>query len=148
MKTHAVVLAMIGALGLQACTSLVTTPGNSNVASVQTATVTLLTDVIVGEEIKGEASSTIILSLFTIGAPENLADPAADIQFYNIPLGTSAIETLRAGARYAALTAGKADTIVMPKYRVKTDDYFLFKKVTVAVTGYKGTYVKPVSTKR
>lgn len=141
MRFTRAVVGIIVTLGLQACTSIVTTPGTSNLHTyVQTS---LSADVVVGEEIQGFATAKIILNLFTLGGPDNLADPQQDSL-----LGPSSMETLRAGARYAALTANKADLIVLPKYTTIVDDYFVFKDVKVTVKGFKGTLVKPITTKR
>jgi len=133
-------LSAVALLGLQGCTGTIISPGSSDLHTyVKTS---LSADITTGEEIKGVASAKIILNLFTVGAPSNLADPGQDSL-----MGVSAMETLRAGARYNALSASKADLIVLPKYTTKINDYLVYKEVEVTVIGYKGTLSKPTMSK-
>ncbi|MBJ7548876.1 hypothetical protein JHC42_18745, partial [Pseudomonas sp. OA3] len=45
----------------------------------------------------------------------------------------------KSAAAYKAVKASGADVIVAPRYEVNVQDYFVYKTVSVNVTGNKGT---------
>ena len=49
------------------------------------------------------------------------------------------MSSAKAAAAFKAVKNSNADLIVAPRYEVSVNDYFLFKKVDVKVTGSKGT---------
>jgi hypothetical protein len=133
-------LSAVALLGLQACTGTIVSPAASDLHTyVKTS---LSVDITTGEEITGVASATVILKFFTFGAPTDLADPEEDFLSRVSPM-----ETLRAGARYNALSSSKADLILLPRYTAKIKDYLVYREVEVTVTGYKGTLGKPTASK-
>lgn len=102
----------------------------------------LKADVSVGEKITGTASSVNLFWLFNLGMPDKFADGV----LYNTEAKEGPrvswfipIENIKAAAVYDAVSKSKADVIVAPKYVVEYNDYLLFRRVHVTVTGYKGT---------
>lgn len=45
----------------------------------------------------------------------------------------------KAAAAYKAVKSSGSDLIVAPRYEVNVEDYFIYKKVDVTVTGNKGS---------
>lgn len=102
----------------------------------------LKADVSVGEKITGTASSVNLFWLFNLGMPDKFSDGV----LYNTEAKEGPrvswfipIENIKAAAVYDAVSKSKADVIVAPKYVVEYNDYLLFRRVHVTVTGYKGT---------
>jgi len=122
---------------LAGCTSLNTSqfsePFSGRVSS------NLKADVAVGEKISGSASSILLFGLITLGAPNKLADgivyggASAGNPYFN------PYEELKSAAAYNAVTEGKADVIIAPRYTISGTNYFLFKTLNATVSGYKGT---------
>jgi hypothetical protein len=104
-------------------------------ATVQTD---LKADVTVGQEITGKSTMNIIMNLFAIG-DSKFADGVVygpgNISGLGLP---DPISKTKAAAAYNAVSASGADVILAPRYVVDVMDYFVFKKVTVTVTGYAG----------
>lgn len=96
-------------------------------------------DIQVGEKISGQSSVTKIL-FFTLGADKEFADGVAyggsggSAFPFGDPVGDA-----KAAAAYKAVTSSGADVIVLPRYTVKTNNYFVFSTIDVSVEGYKGT---------
>ena len=49
------------------------------------------------------------------------------------------VSATKAAAAYKAVKSSGSDLIVAPRYAVSVEDYFIFKKVNVTVTGNKGS---------
>ncbi|MNJ65920.1 hypothetical protein D3C77_619600 [compost metagenome] len=49
------------------------------------------------------------------------------------------VSSAKAAAAFKAVKSSDADLIVAPRYEVSVQDYFVFKKVDVKVTGSKGS---------
>ena len=48
------------------------------------------------------------------------------------------VSSVKSAAAFKAVKSSGADLIVAPRYEVSVQDYFVFKKVDVKVTGNKG----------
>lgn len=96
-------------------------------------------DIQVGQKITGQSSVTKVL-FFTLGADKEFADGVAygGSQGSSLPFGDP-VSNAKASAAYKAVKSSGADVIVLPRYTVKTQNYFLFSKIDVTVEGYKGT---------
>lgn len=105
----------------------------------------LKADVKVGGTITGESSTNILFNLFAFGGDSQFADGVA----YGggasggggglaLPI-PDPVSTTKAAAAYKAVKSSGADLIVAPRYEVSVQDYFVFKKVSVKVTGNKGS---------
>jgi hypothetical protein len=103
----------------------------------------LKADVKVGETITGQSSTNILFNFFAFGGDNQYADGVA----YGggsaggglgLPI-PDPVSTTKAAAAYKAVKASGADLIVAPRYEVTVQDYFIFKKVNVKVTGSKGS---------
>ena len=104
-------------------------------------------DVSVGQDIKGHAESTVLLGLFDIGGPSKYSDGVAytstngstSSSAFSL-FGPSLTEQLKAAAVYKAIHSTKnADIIVAPRYDIYTNNYLVYKTVSVSVTGKAGT---------
>lgn len=104
-------------------------------------TADLKADVKVGGPISGQSSTNILFNFLAFGGDNEYAD--------GVTYGGSAgggmglglpdpVSTTKAAAAYKAVKSSGADLIVAPRYEVKVQDYFIFKKVDVTVTGSKG----------
>lgn len=102
----------------------------------------------VGDKISGESSATVLLGIFTLGAPTTVADgiaytAAGDARPSLLPISRPSLASkVRAAAAYNAVNNAKADIIVAPQYVVETKNFVLFQQVNVKVEGYKGTITK------
>ncbi|GAB7530310.1 hypothetical protein PS3A_27210 [Pseudomonas sp. 3A(2025)] len=101
----------------------------------------LKADVKVGGPISGQSSTNILFNFLTFGGDNEYAD--------GVTYGGSAggglalglpdpVSTTKAAAAYKAVKSSGADLIVAPRYEVKVQDYLIFKKVDVKVTGSQG----------
>ncbi|WNW12510.1 hypothetical protein RRX38_15635 [Pseudomonas sp. DTU_2021_1001937_2_SI_NGA_ILE_001] len=102
----------------------------------------LKADVSVGGPISGESSTNVLFNFLTLGADNQYADGVAygGSAAGGLALGLpDPVSTTKAAAAYKAVKASGADLIVAPRYEVKVQDYFIFKKVDVKVMGNKGT---------
>ena len=103
----------------------------------------LKADVKVGETISGESSTNILFNFFAFGGDTQFADGVvygggAGGGGLALPI-PDPISTTKAAAAYKAVKSSGADLIVAPRYEVNVEDYFIFKKVAVKVTGNKGS---------
>jgi len=99
----------------------------------------LKAEIDVGSQITGQASTNILLNLFTFGGDSKYADGVAYGAGGGAAVGLpDPVSKAKAAAAYNAVTASGADVIVAPKYVVDVTDYFVFKQVKVNVTGYAG----------
>lgn len=102
----------------------------------------LKADVKVGGTITGE-SSTNVFNFLSFGGDNHFADGVT----YGGASGGGGlglalpdpVSTAKAAAAYKAVKSSGADLIVAPRYEVSVQDYFIFKKVNVKVTGSKGS---------
>ncbi len=92
-----------------------------------------------GGEISGTSQQSVLFGIFKWGGSGKIADNA------QLP---GSEDSLKREAIYSACETGSADIVLLPQYIVKEDNYFIFKKRTCTVTGYKGniTGVKSIST--
>lgn len=101
----------------------------------------LKADIAVGEKISAKSSMNILFGFIKFGGDNKFADGvsysgAGDGGFAGLIDPTSAVKS---AAAYNAVKGANADIIVHPSYVLEVNDYFIFKKVTATVTGYKGT---------
>lgn len=105
----------------------------------------LKADVKVGGTITGESSTNILFNFFAFGGDSQFADGVAYGGGASGSGGGLAlpipdpVSTTKAAAAYKAVKSSGADLIVAPRYEVSVQDYFVFKKVSVKVTGNKGS---------
>ena len=101
----------------------------------------LKADVRVGEPISGQSSVNILFGVLKLGGDSQFADGVS----YGGSEGGSMlnafdpVSSAKSAAAFKAVKASGADLIVAPRYEVSVQDYFLFKKVDVKVTGNKGS---------
>lgn len=86
----------------------------------------------------GEATVNCLFGLITWGV-SNYADDAFVKTGPALTLLTSANDVAKQGATYNACEAAKADYLLGAKYRLDTEDYFVFKTIKCTATGYPGT---------
>lgn len=98
----------------------------------------LKADVRVGEPISGESAVNILFGVIKFGGDSQFADGVV-YDGAGAGFGFDPIGSVKAAAAYKAVTASGADVIVAPRYDINVEDYFVFKKVHVKVTGNKGT---------
>ena len=126
----AVVLATSG------CTSHNVSQPHAPVTGAVTAD--LKANIEVGGEISGQSSSNILFGLLKISGDSEFADGVTyggAAPAFSLPDPVSAT---KAAAAYKAVKSSGSDLIVAPRYSVSVEDYFIFKKVNVTVTGNKG----------
>lgn len=61
-----------------------------------------------------------------------------DVQYVDGYGGSGRVGTVKSAAAYKAIQSGNGDVLVAPQYKVKTDNYLLFTRITVDVEGYRG----------
>lgn len=103
----------------------------------------LKADVKVGEAISGESSTNVLFGWLNIGGDTQFADgvtygAASGGGGIGLPL-PDPISSTKAAAAFKAVKSSGSDLIVAPRYEVTVNDYFIFKKVNVKVTGNKGS---------
>ncbi|MEE9412255.1 MAG: hypothetical protein V3V22_04295 [Methylococcales bacterium] len=105
----------------------------------------LKADIDVGEKISGTSSGTVILGILTVGGETTFADgvsygaEAGDDGSSLLNLFGDASKPIKAAAAYNAISGSNADVIVAPKYITNVTNYYVFKRINVTVSGYKGT---------
>ncbi|MDB6142757.1 MAG: hypothetical protein JWP80_1801 [Pseudomonas sp.] len=104
-------------------------------------TADLKANVQVGEQISGESSTNILFGWLNIGGDNQFADGVTyGGDGGSSPLGfLDPVSSVKAAAAYKAVKSSGSDLIVAPRYEVTVEDYFVFKKVNVKVTGNKGS---------
>jgi hypothetical protein len=137
LNTAALVSVMALATG---CTSLNVSQPIAPVAGV--VKTNLKADVAVGERISGESKVNVLFGFIKFGGDSQFADGVT----YGAESGSGMslaafdpVSSVKSAAAYKAVTNANADLIVAPRYEVNVQDYFIFKKVDVKVTGNKGT---------
>ncbi len=126
----AVVLATSG------CMSHNVSQPNAPIAGSVTAD--LKANIEVGDVITGQSSSDILFGVLKISGDSEFADGVSyggPTPAFSLPDPVSAT---KAAAAFKAVKSSGADLIVAPRYAVSVEDYFIFKKVNVTVTGNKG----------
>ena len=101
----------------------------------------LKADVAVGETISGQSQVNILFGFLKFGGDSQFAD-GVTYGGESGGLGLSAfdpISSAKAAAAFKAVKSSGSDLIVAPRYEVNVQDYFIFKKVDVKVTGNKGS---------
>jgi hypothetical protein len=102
----------------------------------------LKADVKVGEVISGESSTNVLFGWLNIGGDNQFADGVsyggASGGGMGLPL-PAPVSSAKAAAAYKAVKSSGSDLIVAPRYEVTVNDYFIFKQVSVKVTGNKGS---------
>ncbi|KPW39394.1 hypothetical protein ALP45_200030 [Pseudomonas coronafaciens pv. atropurpurea] len=102
----------------------------------------LKADVKVGGTISGESSTNVLFNFLSFGGDSQFADGVTYGGSSDGGLGLSLpdpVSSAKAAAAYKAVKSSGADLIVAPRYEVSVQDYFIFKKVNVKVTGSKGS---------
>ncbi|MBG5516742.1 hypothetical protein I5E32_13110 [Pseudomonas aeruginosa] len=102
----------------------------------------LKADVAVGEPISGDSSVNILFGFLKFGGDSQFADGVTYGAESGSGLSLGAfdpVSSAKAAAAFKAVKNSNADLIVAPRYEVSVNDYFLFKKVDIKVTGSKGT---------
>lgn len=102
----------------------------------------LKADVAVGESISGESKVNILFGFLKLGGDSHFADGVTYGADSGSALSLAAfdpVSSAKAAAAYKAVKSSNADLIVAPRYEVSIQDYFIFKKVDVKVTGNKGS---------
>ncbi len=103
-------------------------------------TADLKANIEVGGKITGQSSSNILFGVLKISGDSEFADgvtyDGAPSPAFSLPDPVSAT---KAAAAFNAVKSSGADLIVAPRYAVSIEDYLVFKKVNVTVTGNKGT---------
>lgn len=87
---------------------------------------------------QGEATVNCLFGLITWGVSE-YADDAFVETGLGVTLIKSANDVAKQGATYNACEKAKADYLLGAKYRLDTEDYFVFKTVKCTAIGYPGT---------
>lgn len=127
---------------------------NKPSASIQPYIVTneIRADIKVGEKITGESDLNVLFGWITFGGDNNFADGVVydGITSGGLLAGNpfDSVPQVQAAAAYKALAPVNGDVIVSPRYEVTVDSYFVFKKIHVKVTGYKGTINNIISTNK
>lgn len=104
-----------------------------------TVTADLKANIDVGGEITGHSSSNILFGVLKISGDSEFADGVTyggPAPAFSLP---DPISATKAAAAYKAVKSSGSDLIVAPRYAVSVEDYFIFKKVNVTVTGNKGS---------
>lgn len=104
-----------------------------------TVTADLKANIDVGGEITGQSTSNILFGVLKITGDSEFADGVTyggPAPAFSLP---DPISATKAAAAYKAVKSSGSDLIVAPRYAVSVEDYFIFKKVNVTVTGNKGS---------
>lgn len=101
----------------------------------------LKADVAVGETISGQSQVNILFGFLKFGGDSQFADGVTyGGESGGLGLGAfDPISSAKAAAAFKAVKSSGSDLIVAPRYEVNVQDYFIFKKVDVKVTGNKGS---------
>ena len=123
-------------LATSGCMSHNVSQPNAPIAGSVTAD--LKANIEVGDVITGQSSSDILFGVLKISGDSEFADGVSyggPTPAFSLPDPVSAT---KAAAAFKAVKSSGADLIVAPRYAVSVEDYFIFKKVNVTVTGNKG----------
>ena len=104
-----------------------------------TVTADLKANIDVGGKITGQSTSNILFGVLKISGDSQFADGVSyggPAPAFSLP---DPISATKAAAAYKAVKSSGSDLIVAPRYAVSVQDYFIFKKVNVTVTGNKGS---------
>ena len=96
------------------------------------------------ERVSGQAQVNVLFGLFAWGDTSAFADNAtlaANDSIWSALLAwlPNAKEIAAKAAFYNACKSSKSDAVVAARYEIQTDDYFVFKKMNVKVTGFPAT---------
>lgn len=121
---------------LSGCTSYNTSaPSAGIVGQVESS---VKANIAVGQKIEGEATANVLMGLIKWGAGDHFVDGVSYGTGGALSFADPAASA-KSAAAYNAVKASGADLIVAPRYEITTEDYMVFKKIHVKVTGYKGT---------
>jgi hypothetical protein len=143
MKKLGLTALAAGSVLLSGCASMNQSQPSAPISG--SVSVPLTASVDVGKDITGTSSATIICGFLSVGGDSKFADGvvysggASDGWF-------DTVAPIKSAAAYNAVTAGNADILIAPRYTIDTQDYFVYKTVTVTVTGKAGT-IKNISSK-
>ncbi len=100
------------------------------------------------ERVDGQAKVNVLLWIFAWGDTSTFADNASlmpsdspwlvKVLFGWLP---NAKEIASKAAFYNACVSSKSDAVVAARYEIVTDDYIVFKKMNVKVTGFPATLI-------
>ncbi|MDD4556098.1 MAG: hypothetical protein PHE89_02040 [Alphaproteobacteria bacterium] len=124
------------ALGLSGCASLNQgVPAGALQANVYT---NQSANVQVGQKVTADSSANVIFGFITLSEDSKFADGVsyAGQGALNLLDTTGAVKS---AAAYKAMKSSGADVLVAPTYITEIEDFFVFKKVKVTVSAYKGT---------
>jgi hypothetical protein len=100
----------------------------------------LYADIFAGPKIEGHASKACVLWIFC-NSPDKYADGIL-YHYGNPEYGYFSIDSandVKSAAAYDAVTKYNADLIIMPKYIIEYNNYFIYQSWNATVTGYLGT---------
>jgi hypothetical protein len=133
------------AMVLTGCKSI-----NTNDATATTkfaSTVEYDTQVTVAEKaVTGEANINVLFGCIAWGVSAFADDAFSATTNSPLSLIASPNTLAKQAAVYNACEANKADALLGAKYKIDTEDYFVFKKVKCTATGYPGV-IKGVKVK-
>lgn len=127
------------------CSSFHQSQPNASLASSVNAN--LKANIEVGEQITGKSEVAVILGIFDVGTTGKSADGVSYGSGTGGLTSFGTIETAKSEAAYDAVTKSKADIIVMPRYTIQENGFFLYKTINVTVVGLKGTIKSVVDTR-
>jgi hypothetical protein len=94
----------------------------------------------VGDKIQGEATIQRVLcfswgsSKFADGVNYSATETAPGLSFFGDSMGAG-----KAAAAYNACVDSNADVIIVPRYTIEDNNYFVYQKTKFNVVGFKGT---------
>lgn len=101
----------------------------------------LKANVSVGEKISGHSQINVLFGFIKFGGDSQYAD-GVTYGGESGGLGLASLDPVagaKAAAAFKAVKSSGSDLIVAPRYEVSVNDYVIFKKVDVKVTGNKGS---------
>jgi hypothetical protein len=144
MKKLGLAAVMAGTVFLGGCATY--NQSQPTAALSGTVTAPLKADISVGSDITGTSSATIVFGLMSFGGDSKFADGVT----YSTESGGGmslfpAVNDIKAAAAYNAISSAPgSDIIIAPRYVIQSDNYVVYKTVTVTVTGKAGT-IKSIS---
>ncbi len=140
IKFAALASAVVVAAG---CHSFNTNRTAATLSSQGIVTNEIRADIKVGERVSGESNLNVLFGFISFGGDSNFVD---GVGFNGVSSGgllpsnpLDKTPQVQSAAAYNALAPVNGDVLISPRYEITVDDYFVFKKIHVKVTGYKGT---------
>lgn len=119
----------VSALALTGCS---TVDKSHNYAALDVSLVGALDadiDVDITRKVMGTSTAGYLLGFIKTDGDAKFADGYG---------GRGHVGTVKSAAAYKAIQSGNSDVLLAPQYSVRTQNYLLFKRVTVDVEGYPG----------